>query len=153
MEKTSKEIFNKLVDCLKEGIRADIPKDIMIERIEKDSSKVETGKLKEVIELYFSVKDNIDTLKKAIDFNFDEGYQMNKDEALSTLESLRKQYNLTNTTKEKISIIQTDEESAEIEMHCTKNFFVSSVIGLINHGKDEGIINKADLDYIFNATK
>lgn len=153
MEKISKEIFNKLVDCLKEGIRADIPKDIMIERIEKDSSKVETGKLKEVIELYFSIKYKIDSLKKVIDFNFDEGYQKNKDAALNVLENLREQYNLTNTTKETISIIQYDEESAEIEIHCTKDFFVSSVIGLINHGKDEGIINKADLDYIFNATK
>lgn len=64
MEKISKEIFNKLVDCLKEGIRADIPKDIMIERIEKDSSKVETGKLKEVIELYFSIKDNIGVINR-----------------------------------------------------------------------------------------
>jgi hypothetical protein len=60
---------------------------------------------------------------------------------------------IRHSTNEIITIIQADEESAEIEIHCTKDFFVNSVIGLINHCKDEGIINKADLDYIFNATK
>lgn len=153
METTNKKIFNGLVDYLKEYIKTDVSKDIIIYKLDSYSSKVETDKLKEVIELYFRLKYNINSLKGNDDLNVQTFFEGNKREALRTLDCLREQYNITDIIKETITVTQTNDEYAKIEVYCNKDFFVSSIIELINIGKDRGIIGTDDLNCIFNATK
>lgn len=153
METTNKRILNKLIDYSKECIKTDIPKDIIIDKLNSYRDKIEIDKLKEVIDVYFSIKYEINSVEGIIVPNVDILHTSNKCEALKELERLRERYNTINTTKETITITQTDDDSAEIEVHCTKDFFISSIIEVIKNGKHEGILDKSDLECIFNAIK
>lgn len=99
MKETSKEIFNKLIDYLKECIEKDVSKDIIIDKLNSYSDKVGTITLKGIVESYFRLQYNLNSLKGNDELNFQILFEGNKRGALGTLEYLREQYNIANTTK------------------------------------------------------